>query len=324
MVFIKYPSLTNSDTIDLDHYALVDPRVTWRATEKIHGMNVSIAVEYDGNTRKVSWNSRNRTISGAGSSMVDAHDMRQFQGLIDFTEAHPAFTYMLMGLGWQVAKTTPYTTIAFGELYGAGVQHMDYAENKNGTTSIRFYNVFVEYAGKLVKVDDTLFRTYFKEYGYEYEDFLVPIIAQGTLEELLNMPDADIMKSRLGGDAEGVVYQPITGYEVKPHEFYGIKRKLPAFAERKPVKKPQVRTTAEDLQIAQAVESRITVQRVHNILSHGDIQADRKNMGLLVKAVQADIMSEKEREQPNLDIDKATQYARKHTRSIVKTIKEAL
>lgn len=64
MVFIKYPSLTNSDTIDLDHYALADPRIKWQATEKIHGMNVSIAVEYDGNTRKVSWNSRNRTISG--------------------------------------------------------------------------------------------------------------------------------------------------------------------------------------------------------------------------------------------------------------------
>ena len=34
MVFIKYPSLTNSDTIDPDHYALADPRVMWRATEK--------------------------------------------------------------------------------------------------------------------------------------------------------------------------------------------------------------------------------------------------------------------------------------------------
>ena len=78
MVFIKYPSLTHSDTIDPDHYALADPRVTWQATEKIHGMNVSIAVEYDGNTRKVSWNSRNRTISGEGSSTVDTHDTRQF------------------------------------------------------------------------------------------------------------------------------------------------------------------------------------------------------------------------------------------------------
>lgn len=128
----------------------------------------------------------------------------------------------------------------------------------------------------------------------------------------------------MGGDAEGVVYQPITGYEIKPHEFYGIKRKLPAFAERKPVKKPQVKPTAEDLQIAQAVESRITVQRVHNILSHGDIQADRKNMRLLIKAMQADIISEIEREQPNLDHGKATLYAQKHPKRIVQAIMEAI
>lgn len=116
------------------------------------------------------------------------------------------------------------------------------------------------------------------------------------------------------------------GCPIFPHEHdtKAIKRKLPAFAERKPVKKPQATPTVEDLQIVEAVESRVTVQRVRNILSHGDISADRKNIGLLVKAMQADIISEIECEQPNLDIDKATQYARKHTRFIVKTIKEAL
>lgn len=34
MVFVKYPSLTNSDITDPDHYALADPRVMRRATEK--------------------------------------------------------------------------------------------------------------------------------------------------------------------------------------------------------------------------------------------------------------------------------------------------
>ena len=47
-------------------------------------------------------------------------------------------------------------------------------------------------------------------------------------------------------------------------------------------------------------------------------------MGLLVKAMQEDIISEIEREQLTLDRDKATLYARRHTSPIVKAIMEAL
>lgn len=53
--------------------------------------------------------------------------------------------------------------------------------------------------------------------------------------------------------------------------------------------------SANELKLIEAIESRVTKQRLLNVLSHGDIQLDLKNTG-------NDIKEEIEREEPDIDV----------------------
>ena len=60
--------------------------------------------------------------------------------------------------------------------------------------------------------------------------------------------------------------------------------------------------TANELKLIEAVESRVTKQRLLNVLSHGDIQLDPNNTGLVIKEMLQDIKDEIIREEPDIDV----------------------
>ena len=121
------------------------------------------------------------------------------------------------------------------------------------------------------------------------DDYTVPVLRTGTLSELIET--AVELDSKLGGHAEGEVYKPADRYIFEPDDFDNIhypviKQKNERFLEKskKSIKTPAT-YTEEEKAVVTAVESRITKQRLLNVLSHGDIDVDPKNTGVIIKAM---------------------------------------
>ena len=68
--------------------------------------------------------------------------------------------------------------------------------------------------------------------------------------------------------------------------------------------------SANELKLITAVESRVTPQRLLNVLSHGDIQPELKNTGLVIKEMLKDIKEEIIKEEPDIDVNNGTLFGK--------------
>lgn len=292
LVFVKYPSLTN-------HYAIMKDRTIVNyldkpvyTTEKLHGANISIAFNKDLNYYLAS---RRRILESES-------DKSQFKGLIEFFDKYKDF---LKDIATQYFTKDIKQVHFFGELYGAGIQKMDYEENINNNTSVRFFNIILlKEDGKLIKTDHNTFCELLPE------SLRVPSKPGGILRYLITRNDDEIKNSALGGEAEGVVYQPVGEYEIVNGHFIGIKHKTNDFSEKRQKQIVETALTAEQISILTEIKSRVTLQRIHNVLSHGDFKLETKNFGDIIKAVQTDIINEINREVDDLDIKLLKKYIR--------------
>lgn len=189
----------------------------------------------------------------------------------------------------------------YGELYGSSVQNMEYAENLNNIRRIRFFDIHI-----LLENNHRLALSQTDMSQIFSDDYTVPVLRTGTLSELIET--AVELDSKLGGHAEGEVYKPANRYIFEPDDFDNIhypviKQKNERFLEKstKSIKTPAT-YSEEEKAVITAVESRITKQRLLNILSHGDIDVDPKNTGVIIKAMLEDIKSEITREEPELNL----------------------
>lgn len=139
------------------------------------------------------------------------------------------------------------------------------------------------------------------------EEYTVPVLRQGKLSDLIL--DATELQSKLGDcGAEGQVYKPKNDYFFKPDDYGNIhypvvKHKYDAWLETQKIKvKHDMTYSANELKLIEAIESRVTKQRLLNVLSHGDIQLDLKNTGNVIKEMLNDIKEEIEREEPDIDV----------------------
>lgn len=108
---LKYPSLENHYNISKSRKLMSVFDEPFYATEKIHGSNMSIEITKD----NVKYFSRNREVTlddgGLGSGLASTSNLEFIihvgQSMLD-----------------KVSKV-----IIYGELYGAGIQNMNYQEN---------------------------------------------------------------------------------------------------------------------------------------------------------------------------------------------------
>lgn len=298
LIFVKYPSLTN-------HYAIMKDKTIVSyldkpvyTTEKLHGANISIAFDKDLNYYLAS---RRRIVKSES-------DKRQFKGLIEFFDKHKDF---LKNIATQYFTKDIKQVHFFGELYGAGIQKMDYEENLNNTKSVRFFNIILlKEDGKLIKTDHNKFCELLPE------SLRVPSKPGGILRDLITRDDNEIKDSALGGQAEGVVYQPVEEYEIVEGHFVGIKHKTTDFSEKRQKQIVETALTAEQISMLTEIESRVTLQRIHNVLSHGGLELETKNFGDIIKAVQIDITDEINREVDGLDNKLLNRYIRRTGKEI--------
>lgn len=147
------------------------------------------------------------------------------------------------------------------------------------------------------------------------DEYTVPVLRQGKLVDLIL--NAEELQSKLGDcGAEGQVYKPKNDYFFKPDDYDNIhypvvKHKYDAWLETQKIKvKHEMSYSANELKLITAVESRVTPQRLLNVLSHGDIQPEPKNTGLVIKAMLQDIKEEIIKEEPDIDVNNGTLFGK--------------
>ena len=112
-------------------------------------------------------------------------------------------THRMISLVQDYMKENPdvLEVYVFGELYGSGIQHMEYQENLDNTRNFRVFEIFIK--------THEVFRSFSLEelQNFVPEGILVPFVRIDTLKNLMNTPLT--AESALGGEKEGLVYKPI-------------------------------------------------------------------------------------------------------------------
>lgn len=311
IIFKKYPKLTNHYAIASESELVENLETVFIETEKIHGANISYIFNRD---LEYVIASRNRIVQSQ-------EDQKQFAGAIEFAKEN---SDLLKEIATKVFEYKPEAIQVhlYGELYGKGVQRMEYEEIKNNIKTVRFFNIIT------LSEDETKTKLSF-DFMKEIipEHLIAPIGKQDTLRNLVSRTDEEIQNSKLGGYSEGSVYQ-YPGEYVIGRTFLGVKHKTAQFAEKtrdkSATKKANVEYSVEEIEALGEVNSRVTMQRISNVLSHGGLIVEPKNFGPIIKAIQADILEEVLREVPTIN-EKLVKFAvNKTAKSIVSLLQERM
>lgn len=304
MEFMKYPSLSNSYKLSRQALAMKD--MLWYATEKIHGSNVSIVVDDEGNVEVAK-----RT------SFLNERD-KSFFKMYKFIEENPS---VVNGLKSYLIKHGAKQIHAFGEFYGFKVQPLQYDITKERETDFKIFNVIVVYDDETIVYPRTWLSKVVES------KYLVPVTVMGTLHELLKQELP--VESIYGGISEGQVYQPAFPYTLDGKtQFMGIKRKTKEFAEvanHPAPKEPKEKDSIEFVELMEDVTRYITKNRMVNVLSHGGLELVNENIGKMMIEFKADILKEYMRDVEPIQSEQVVMSAiNRSNREIALIIKELI
>lgn len=198
MQFIKYPSLTN-------HYAILNKKyinleTEYVATEKIHGANITIAIDKDKNidiAKRTAYLTPKEKTHAPWNTVAEFVEKEKSLILTWFDQINK----------YASRNATVLQVNLYGELYGDQVQEaMPYFDTLNKTREIRFFDIHVllDNNTRLILSQDQLTDIL----GI---DFVVPVLRTGKLKDLLLTIEE--MQSNFGEcKAEGQVYKPKNEY----------------------------------------------------------------------------------------------------------------
>lgn len=315
--FKKYPKLTN-------HYNIEKERVfdNWMeefyySDEKIDGSNTQMAFLIENNKIKdIKVGSRNHFIEAD-----DKNNIAKVYSFVNKVKEAIEFNIDMLPKDCVVR--------VFGEIFGSKIQQTKYDVTKDGNVDYRIFDVFIELPN-----EDTYVLGQFDLYNLlskldETSNYLNNLFKSSnnsdTLHDKLNRSLLD--KSHYGDIlCEGEVYHPLNTFKYTyGTTFPVVKRKHKEFMEvsRKPRKKKKKTNVAspELIELTDKVSDYVTERRLDNILSHGDISLEPKNIGLLIKEMTKDITEEYLQENPDTDKYLLGQALRRLTKDIALTIK---
>lgn len=301
--FLKYPSLKLPEVGNFKRLPEEIASMEWYATEKLNGTNVSIVL-----SEKDGFEYFNRTVTLENKNKVSVLEEKVVAGL---------GVIMKELLAIQKYKRVH----VFGELFGAGIQSMNYTLNSEGLKDFKVFNVFL-YKG--FGLYDVLSLKQLQTY---FSDYLAPIEAKGTLFEMLTLDkDAD---SHFGGEREGYVIMPVkhVGYDTTLDTpfFNGIKVKYGKYAEKSKQRvkvKLELNFTEEENNLMEELTQYATVARVLNVKSHNELPLEKKNIGVYMNLLKDDILKEFTEDIPeSIDTNKVFITFRK---TLSKTVMDAI
>ena len=257
---LKYPSIENYYNVFKNKYLNSFMDDVFYATEKIHGSNMQILVT----PNSVEKYSRNHLVSTEDSlgSRLDACEN----------------THRMISLAQDYMKENPdvIEVYVFGELYGSGIQYMEYQENLDKVRNFRVFEIFVK--------TDKVFRSFSLEelQNFVPEDILVPFTAE----------------SALGGEKEGLVYKPINSqiFELDKEtgaiqNYVAVKHKTERFTEIKnnAKEKKQIELSTEQAKFNSEIDRYFTMARLESVMSKETFDVDLKNLGKIIPLYLADV-----------------------------------
>lgn len=297
MTFIKYPSLINHYVARKQKFINFDD--DYVSTEKIHGSNISIIVDQQNSIKLAK---RTALLTEDECTQQPWNTLAEFA--IEQKDLIFSWVYVVRKL---VEGYGPISQINFyGELYGSEVTHgkqMQYQEIIDDIRRIRFFDIHI-----IFEDDQRLALSQEHMTTILGDEYTVPVLQQGKLVDLIL--NAEELQSKLGNCvAEGQVYKPKNDYFFKPDD-YGtiqypvIRHKYDVWLETQNIEsKHTMSYLANELKLITAVESRVTYQRLLNVLSHGNIQPTLQNTGLVIKEMLQDIKDEIVKEEPDIDVN---------------------
>ena len=318
--FKKYPKLTN-------HYNIKKERVfdNWMgelyySDEKIDGSNTQMAFLIESNKIK-------DTKVGSRNRFIEADDKNNIAKVYSFVDkVKEAIEFNIDNLPKDCVVRV------FGEIFGAKIQQTKYDVTKDGNVDYRIFDVFIELPndGTYVLGQSDLHNLLVDLVGttnYLSNIYLSSDDAN-TLQD--NLKHSLLDKSHYGNIlCEGEVYHPLDTFKYTyGTTFPVVKRKHEEFMEvsRKPRKKKKKTNVAspELIELTDKVSDYVTERRLDNILSHGDISLEPKNIGLLIKEMAKDITEEYLQENPDTDKYLLGQALRRLNKDIALTIKNRI
>lgn len=317
--FKKYPKLTNH--YNLEKEPVFDNKMgeLYYSDEKIDGSNTQMAFLIENNKIK-------DTKVGSRNHFIEADDKNNIAKVYSFVAK------VKEAIEFNIAQLPKDCVVrVFGEIFGAKIQQTKYDVTKDGNVDYRIFDVFVELPN-----DDT--------YVLGQSDLHKLLInldkTTSYLKNIYLSSDADTLQDKLEdslldkshyGDilCEGEVYHPLDTFKYTyGTTFPVVKRKHEEFMEvsRKPRKKKKKTSVAspELIELTDKVADYVTERRLDNILSHGDISLEPKNIGLLIKEMNKDISEEYLKENPDTDKSLLGQALRRLNKDIALTVKNRI
>ena len=317
--FKKYPKLTNH--YNLEKEPVFDNKMgeLYYSDEKIDGSNTQMAFLIENNKIK-------DTKVGSRNRFIEAEDKNNIAKVYSFVDK------VKEAIEFNIDKLPKDCVVrVFGEIFGAKIQQTKYDVTKDGNVDYRIFDVFIELPN-----DDT--------YVLGQSDLHKLLInldkTTSYLKNIYLSSDADTLQDKLEdslldkshyGDilCEGEVYHPLDTFKYTyGTTFPVVKRKHEEFMEvsRKPRKKKKRTKVAspELIELTDKVADYVTERRLDNILSHGDISLELKNIGLLIKEMNKDINEEYLKENPDTDESLLEQALRRLNKDIALTVKNRI
>lgn len=317
--FKKYPKLTNHYNLEKEHVFDNKMGELYYSDEKIDGSNTQMAFLIENNKIK-------DTKVGSRNHFIEADDKNNIAKVYSFVDK------VKEAIEFNIDKLPKDCVVrVFGEIFGAKIQQTKYDVTKDGNVDYRIFDVFVELPN-----DDT--------YVLGQSDLHKLLInldkTTSYLKNIYLSSDADTLQDKLEdslldkshyGDilCEGEVYHPLDTFKYTyGTTFPVVKRKHEEFMEvsRKPRKKKKKTSVAspELIELTDKVADYVTERRLDNILSHGDISLELKNIGLLIKEMNKDISEEYLKENPDTDKSLLGQALRRLNKDIALTVKNRI
>ena len=317
--FKKYPKLTNHYNLEKEHVFDNKMGELYYSDEKIDGSNTQMAFLIENNKIK-------DTKVGSRNHFIEADDKNNIAKVYSFVDK------VKEAIEFNIDKLPKDCVVrVFGEIFGAKIQQTKYDVTKDGNVDYRIFDVFIELPN-----DDT--------YVLGQSDLHKLLInldkTTSYLKNIYLSSDADTLQDKLEdslldkshyGDilCEGEVYHPLDTFKYTyGTTFPVVKRKHEEFMEvsRKPRKKKKKTSVAspELIELTDKVADYVTERRLDNILSHGDISLELKNIGLLIKEMNKDINEEYLKENPDTDKSLLGQALRRLNKDIALTVKNRI
>lgn len=301
MSFKRYSSIENAYREKTVNYYIMQGHTAgiWRGREKIHGSNFQLDYE-NGDV----------TAGKRSAKLTESELMGFFRADLIVAKYKAKVLQLASILELQVPEGLPFDMKIYGELYGGVYPHIDIEKDPEAKQVQKgiFYSPHNEFAAFDIAINDRFLPDDVMEDLLKQVDIPVcPLLVEGTFEEVMaytnegqsvvaqvlhNLPviEDNIM--------EGLVLKPMIPVNLNDGSRVLLKNKNDKWSEKSDktkVPKATIVMTDEQKEVYTSLSSRVTENRLKNVISHfGSIT--NKDFGKLLALMTQDIVTEHTKE----------------------------